>query len=164
MLKRRMEITCQGFQAMNFKTLPALTLAILLCTGAFAEQPTEIRALLTGSQFHALPLVADIPPQVLRLCIDHDEQMAERGAAWNVTDVVDTLPTARLIWAVTDGATYVIHFEHGGRGHSDILVVASSRGPTASQLLWKSSDYRFGDFAFLVASLNARATGQGHPR
>jgi hypothetical protein len=147
----------------NVKTLLALILGVLICTGTFAETSTGIRALLAGSQFHALPLVADIPPQVLRLCIGHDEQMAERDGAWNATDVVGGLPRARLIWAVTDGATYVIHFEQGGRGHSDIIVVASSQGPKASQLLWRHSGHRFSDFAFLVASLDALETDAPRP-
>lgn len=153
-----------GSMDLNLKALAALALSVVLFTGAFAETPIAITELLRDGHFYGLPAVADIPTQVLRFCVGDNEKMAERGADWNRTDAGNGLPTARLLWAVTDGTTYVVHFEFSGIGQSDLVVVVSSGDALENRLLWKLSGYRFSDFTFLVRALGALATDHEHSR
>jgi hypothetical protein len=84
---------------------------------------------------------------------DADISQAQMGRARGVSeDVVsnienvtrslpmeDSIVWARLIWAVTDGVTYVIQFERGGRGQSEYIIMASAPDRGVSRILWKDS-------------------------
>src|SRR5436190_1759673 len=106
------------------------TWLVLLIAIAFLANPSWGRvehlsdsvrtALQSKSQFRPLKSVQDIPQSVVMLFVDHNGRVADVSAPWNATDTVskDSPPSKRLIWAQTDGARFVVHYERGGLSHS----------------------------------------------
>ena len=107
------------------------------------------------SRFHEVHAATNLPPTVFALCADGSGRLAEPGQKWEVTDVItdDKLPTKRLIWAVTDGDYYVVHYERGGYAHSfHFLVVKLKEGDGKPSLVWRGVGGQIEDFrAFLDA-------------
>jgi hypothetical protein len=83
--------------------------------------------------------------------------MADRGGAWNKTDVVTnpSLPFRRLIWAVEIKGYYVIHYEMGGIGYSThYLIAALDRGKDKWSVLWSAAAFESSrDFPAFIADL-----------
>lgn len=97
-----------------------------------AALPAEDRDHLANDTFTPLAHVRDLPAPVAQAMTKSVlygaapvKAMAEPGAKWQATDVVreQGLPRHRLLWAAVSLALCVIHYESGGRGHSDSLFV-----------------------------------------
>ena len=111
------------------------------------------KALRDVSRFREIHTATNLPPSVFALCADSAGRLAEPGQKWEATDVImdDKLPTKRLVWAVTDGDYYVVHYERGGRGHSFHVLVAKLKDGMQS-FVWYGAGARLKDFrAFLDA-------------
>lgn len=113
------------------KRLALLFLAIVtsqaFCYADVTKLPADDQKVLSdASRFRELHSVTNLPPAIFARCADHKGRLAEPGQKWKVTDVItdDKLPTKRLIWAVTDGEYYVVHYECGGYAHSFHVLVA----------------------------------------
>src|SRR5689334_1918374 len=102
------------------------------CSADITKLPAEHKkAMQDVSRFREVQGVTGLPPTIVALCADHNGKIAEPGQKWQVTDVAsdDTLPSKRLVWAVTDGGYYVVHYESGGIAHAfHVLVVKLKRG------------------------------------
>jgi len=119
------------------KLLLPLFIGVLLsadsghAASADLKVPPEIRqALRDSGKFHEIAKVADLPPGVLKAITNGGNIMANPGEDWQVTDVIQPgkeLPGRRLIWAATDGAHCVVHFESGGIAHSFHVSVLELR-------------------------------------
>jgi hypothetical protein len=88
---------------------------------------------------------AQIPSAVKLACAsvmaDHRFWLADPGKPYNETDVeVDLkIPGRRLIWVAHMPGYYVVHYEHGGRGHGySVLVVQYERGSPAN-VVWAAA-------------------------
>jgi hypothetical protein len=113
------------------------------------------KVLLDSSRFHELRSTTNLPPTVAALCTDGKGKLAEPGQKWQVTDIItdDSLPRKRLIWGVTDGEHYVVHYEQGGRGHSfHVLVATYNAGDSKAKVVWEGAGDQFKDYSpFLIA-------------
>jgi hypothetical protein len=97
---------------------------------AFGGGPNldRVPGLLHNTKAKVLMSTASIPPWILKICRDREGKIAEPGAEWNATDVVQLrLPWARLQWAVTDGSLYVVRCEVGGFASHYQTVVAGPK-------------------------------------
>src|SRR6185295_11348000 len=124
--------------------LPALFAAVALVATGLADSvkmPQEVReALKAPEKFHDIRKVADLPPDVLKLTPHGGTGMANPGEEWQVTDVVRdrTLPGRRLIWAASNGAYCVIHYETGGIAHIfHTAVIGLEHGKTEAHVVWE---------------------------
>lgn len=106
----------------TFVALPNLALADMA-----KLSPEQQKIFADASRFQAIRASSNLPPAVVRLCADGAGRFAESGKAWNVGDAVrdPNLPSSRLIWAVTDGDHYVVHFERGGVEHTFEIMIVS---------------------------------------
>jgi hypothetical protein len=115
----------------------------------------DLKALRDVSRFHDLHAATDLPPAVLALCVDENGRLAEPGQKWQVTDVItdQTLPGKRLIWAVTNGDYYVVHYERGGIAHSfHVLVARLKARDSKPSFVWRAAGKQLANFrAFLDA-------------
>jgi hypothetical protein len=124
---------------------PAAAVALLLlCAPALAsakvtQLPADARAILhRPDQFQEVRAKAKLPASILEL-LGGDAQIADPGQPWQVTDVVESPPRPwqRLDWAAVAGDLYLVHYEHGGIGHSFELVLARwKKGDARAQVLW----------------------------
>jgi|SRR5437867_3718831 len=126
------------------------------CRADVTKLPADDQKVLREvSRFHAIHGATNLPPGVLALCADSRGRLAEPGQKWQVTDSITDgkLPTKRLVWAVTDGDYYVVHYERGGRGHSfHVLVTKLNVGKSKSNFVWRGVGGQLKDFrAFLDA-------------
>jgi len=115
------------------------------------------KALQNSSRFHEIRATKNLPPAVVALCADESGRLAEPGQKWEITDVITdvTLPRKRLIWAVTDGEYYVVHYERGGRGHSfHMLVVAFTKGDAMPRDTWYGAGNQLKDYPAFIAALH----------
>lgn len=115
------------------------------------------KALQDFSRFHEIRATKDLPPAVVALCADESGRLAEPGQKWEITDVITdvTLPRKRLIWAVTDGEYYVVHYERGGYGHSfHMLVVAFTKGDAMPGDAWYGVGNQLKDYPAFIAALH----------
>lgn len=113
---------------------PTLVFVVtLLCLRAhflFAKVehlPAERRhALEAAAHFRMLNSTSEVPAALIALCANRDGKMAEPGGKWEPSDAIDdpSLPSKRLIWAATDGAYYIVHYESGGIAHIYHVLVA----------------------------------------
>jgi len=134
-----------------------LTVAIQsFCLAGVTKLPAEDQKVLRdASRFHAIHSATNLPSAVFVLCADGSGRLAEPGQKWQVTDVIrdHRLPTSRLIWAVTDGDYYVVHYERGGYAHSFHVLVAKLKvGESKPSFVWQGVGGQLKDFkAFLDA-------------
>jgi hypothetical protein len=60
-----------------------------------------------------------------------------------------------LIWAVTDGDYYVVHYESGGIGHGfHALVVKLDGGHDKTSFVWHGVGERLKDFRSFLDAIN----------
>ncbi|MFA5335748.1 MAG: hypothetical protein WC324_02385 [Candidatus Omnitrophota bacterium] len=115
------------------------------------------KALQNSSRFHEIRATKNLPPAVVALCADESGRLAEPGQKWEITDVITdvTLPRKRLIWAVTDGEYYVVHYERGGYGHSfHVLVVTLTKGDAAPRDTWYGVGNQLKNYPAFIAALH----------
>lgn len=110
------------------------------------------------SSFHDIHTASNLPQGVFDLCADNEGRLAEPGRRWEATDYITNskLPRNRLVWAVTNGDYYVVHYESGGWGHNFNVLVARLK-PTAIKpnVVWQGLGGKlksFGAFLDAVAS------------
>jgi hypothetical protein len=112
-----------------------------LCLADVSKLPADDqKALRDISRFHEVDGATNLPVSVFALCADFKGRLAEPGQKWQVTDVItdDTLAFKRMIWAVTDGEFYVVHYEEGGYAHSFYFLVAKLRaGESKPVFIWR---------------------------
>ena len=136
--------------------LLATLLVQRVCDADVTKLPAEHKkALQDVSRFREVHAVTNLPPAVVALCADHNGRIAEPGQKWQVSDVItdDTLPRKRLIWAATNGDSYVVHYESGGIAHGfHVLVVRLKRGDDKPSFMWHGVGRQLKDFrSFLDA-------------
>lgn len=111
-------------------------LAICLCFFVFGDMSQaavthlsfEFRShLQQTNSFKNIDVTAQLPHAIFALCADSNGFMADPGKKWEPTDNITDplLPRKRLIWAVSDGHYFVVHYEAGGLAHSYHFLVAS---------------------------------------
>lgn len=124
---------------------PAFCLLALMafqafCHGDVTKLPADDQKVLRDiTHFHQIHAATNLPAAIFALCADSRGKLAEPGKKWQATDVHtdDTLPDKRLVWAVTDGNYYVVHYESGGIGHSYHIVVAKLKnGESKPNFVW----------------------------
>jgi hypothetical protein len=135
-------------------------MAIQICCYAdVTKLSVEYRkALQDSSRFHEVRVTTNLPPAVVALCADDSGRLAEPSQKWEATDVItdETLPRKRLIWAVTDGEYYVVHYERGGRGHSfHVLVATFIKGDTKPKDTWRGVGNRLKDYSAFLEALKS---------
>jgi hypothetical protein len=134
-----LSVAIQGFCFADVNKLPA----------------DDQKVLRDVSRFREIHTAMNLPPVVFALCADENGRLAEPGQKWEVTDVITDhkLPRKRLIWAVTNGDYYVMHYERGGYAHSfHVLVVRLKAGESKPHLVWRGVGGPLKDFrAFLDA-------------
>ncbi len=114
------------------------------------------QALRDVSRFHEIHGATNLPPVVFALCTDAAGRLAEPGEKWELGDVITDakLPTKRLIWVVTDGEYYVVHYERGGRAHSfHVLAARLKDGESKPSLTWRGVGDHLNDFKAFVRAL-----------
>lgn len=126
------------------------------CYADVTKLPVDDQKVLRDvSRFHEIHTATNLPATVFALCADGAGRLAEPGQKWQVTDTItdDKLPTKRLVWAVTDGDYYVVHYERGGRGHSfHVLVAKLKAGESKPSFVWRGVGVQLRAFrAFLDA-------------
>jgi len=126
------------------------------CFADVTKLPVDDQKVLRDvSRFREIHGATNLPPAVFALCADFHGRLTEPGQKWEVADVIidDKLPTKRLIWAVTDGDYYVVHYERGGYAHSfHVLVAKLGVGESKPSLVWRGAGGELKDFrAFLDA-------------
>ncbi|MGH7952840.1 MAG: hypothetical protein ACREFE_13110 [Limisphaerales bacterium] len=132
-----------------------------ICHADVTKLPADIqKSLRDVSRFHEIHVATNLPPAIFALCADYKGRLAEPGQKWEVTDVItdDKLPTKRLIWAVTDGDYYVVHYERGGYAHSFHFLVAKLKvSESKSSFIWRGVGGQLKDYS---AFLEALQTGK----
>ena len=105
---------------------PYVTLLVALL--AAAPIPAQAKPACTVRGAWTFPRKADLPRGAAAAL---GFAMAERGAPWNATDVLDSrrpLPSARFIAARQRGCTLAIDYEQGGIAHLRMTAVLSWDG------------------------------------
>lgn len=104
-----------------------------------------------------------LPATIRALCADAQGKLADPGEAWESTDVVGKgrLARHRLIWAVTDAAYYVVHFETGGRGHAYRVAVFSTESGQQPRQLLRAYSKRLARYTDFLQSLAAGELKEG---
>jgi hypothetical protein len=109
--------------------MPLLLIAGMLLPGWLLAAPDSqaMLDLLRTAPFSKLSHIAELPPAVLRACVNDPQDVADPGEPFNPTDLRlpgYTEPGTRLVWAATDSEHYVLDFEYGGLGyHQTVLIV-----------------------------------------
>jgi hypothetical protein len=128
-----------------------------ICFADVTKLPADDqKALRDVSRFHEIDTATNLPSAIFALCADYKGRLAEPGQKWEVTDVItdDTLPTKRLIWAVTDGDYYVVHYERGGYAHSfHFLVARLKAGESKPSFVWRGVGGRLKDYSAFLETL-----------
>jgi hypothetical protein len=137
-------------------SLLVIVAAQVCCYADVTKLPADDqKALRDVSRFREIHAATNLPPSIFALCVDHKGRLAESGQKWEMTDVItdDKLPTRRLVWAVTDGEYYVVHYERGGYAHSfHVLVARLKAGDSKPGFVWRGVGGHLKDFgAFLDA-------------
>jgi ABC-type amino acid transport substrate-binding protein len=111
-----------------------------ICIADVTKLPADNqKALRDVSRFHEIPSATNLPPAVFAFCADHSGRLAGPGQKWEVSDVINnaTLAQKRMIWAVTDGSLFVVHYESGGRAHGfHVLVAKLEAGHGKASFVW----------------------------
>jgi hypothetical protein len=143
--------------------LPLLLLLAML-PGELIAMPdsTALLDMLRGARFRSLSHVTDLPPAVLRACVDDPKNVADPGGPFNSTDAGELdhpKPRTRLAWAATDGEHYVAEFEYGGIGyHRTVLVIAFDRAKDAAKVLAEAQDVNASSVDELIKAASASST------
>ena len=130
---------------MNLKRLSLLLIFLCAPSFGYAEAtniaPDTRTALEHPQDFHDIASTKNLPATVMALCLYNTNKMADPGGKWEATDDVsdDSLPRTRLIWAAAKDNLYVVHYEHGGRGHSYHLLVAALQPNGSAKAIWHAS-------------------------
>jgi hypothetical protein len=101
-------------------------LILLLLVAAPAIAPAKPACTVRGAW--SFPRKADLPRGAAAAL---GFAMAERGAAWNPTDVLDSrrpLPSARFIAARQRGCALAIDYEQGGIAHVRMTAILAWNG------------------------------------
>src|SRR5581483_2983099 len=121
-----------------------------LASGDLSQFPaTDRKALQQEGNFRDLPTTKALPRAILDLCIGEGGKIAGPGQPWNATDAIidPSLPGRRLVWAVTDGNYYIVHYESGGIAHLFHFVVATfPKGASKPKLVWQADGLKCDDF------------------
>jgi hypothetical protein len=121
-------------------SLLAIMAVQFICSADVTKLPADDqKALRDTSHFHEIQAATNLPPAVFSLCADFHGRFGEPGEKWEVSDVIidDKLPRKRMIWAVTDGGYYVVHYESGGYAHSfHVLVAKLEAGHGKPSFVW----------------------------
>lgn len=112
---------------------------------ASLEQPATIKMLFSTSQ---------LPSSVKAACAsataDHKFWLAKPSGRFEETDTVSglwPLPSRRLIWIAQLPGYFVVHYEYGGRGLSNhILVVHRDSTSGEANLVWACVGHRFDNY------------------
>ena len=136
-----------------------ILLAVAIQSVCFADvtklPPDDQKVLREVSRFREIHAATNLPAAVFALCADSGGRLAEPGQKWEVTDFIadNKLPRKRLVWAVTDGDYYVVHYERGGYAHSfHVLVAKLKAGDSKPGFVWQGAGGQLKDFkAFLDA-------------
>ena len=101
---------------------------------------------------------ADLPAELLAQCKDGDGRLADPGAAWVSGSLVwnAVLPRHRLLWAVTIGPYYVVHFERGGFAHTYRVLIAKGDGNGAVHIALRADSGRFEQYAQFAQALRTQ--------
>jgi hypothetical protein len=130
-----------------------------ICFADVTKLPADDqKALRDFSRFHEIHAATNLPPAIFALCADSNGRLAESGQKWEVTDVItdDKLPTKRLIWAVTDGDYYVVHYERGGYAHSfHFLVARLKAGESKPSFVWRGVGGQIKDYSAFLEALQS---------
>jgi hypothetical protein len=125
---------------------PSLATAVLVAAaaGSCSPEPVASRLEWRGHHLREVGSLAAIPAAI-RAGLGSDrpgiEGVAERGRPFNVTDVVDDrLPMRRFLTAGSDGETWLVALEHGGRGYRVEVFLFSTREPAAPEPKWVLPD------------------------
>jgi hypothetical protein len=125
-------------------------LLVISCiwTASFAQEhhqlsPDERQHILDG-QFKVMSTTDGIPPEVRKAFCEmtrqHSFAMANPGQKYQVGDVIfdRSLPRRRLVFAGASDNKWFIHYERGGRGVGEYLVVLKVGSGGDAKLLWGS--------------------------
>ena len=126
------------------------------CLAKVTKLPPDCQKILHDvSRFRGISSATNLPTAVFALCSDDNGRLAEAGQRWEATDLITdrTLPRKRLIWAVTNGDYYVVHYERGGDAHSFHVLVAKLKiGEGKLSFVWRGVGEKLKDFkAFINA-------------
>jgi hypothetical protein len=129
----------------------------LLCRADVTMLPIDDQKVLREiTRFHQIHAATNLPPAILKLCADQNGRLAEAGQTWERSDFIrdDKLPRHRMIWSVTDGDYYVVHYERGGYAPSFRLLVAKLKaGDVKPSLVWRGAGGQIEDFKAFVDAL-----------
>ena len=129
------------------------------CHADVTKLSLELRkALQDSSRFHEVRTTTNLPVAMMALCADDRGRLAEPGQKWEATDVITdpALPRKRLIWGVTDGEKYVVHYERGGRGHSfHVLVATFKKGEMKPKQIWRGVGDRLKTYSAFLEALRS---------
>jgi len=131
----------------------------IVCYADVIKLPADVEKTLRDvSRFHEIHAATNLPPAIFSLCADYKGRLAESGQKWEVTDVItdDKLPAKRLIWAVTDGVYYAVHYERGGYAHSfHFLVARLKAGETKPSFVWRGVGGHLKDYSAFLEALRS---------
>ncbi len=147
------------------KSIAALLLVLSL-TSPVQAQITKLSrndriALEQRSTIKMLSSTEDFPPEVVSACRtvtgDHQFWLAKPGARFQATDVVRglwTLPRRRLIWIAHIGDYFVVHYEYGGIGLSNhVLVVRSDSRFHSANVVWSAVGPRLASYSEFIKAV-----------
>jgi hypothetical protein len=142
-------------------SLLAVMAVQIICCADVTKLPADDQKVLSDvSRFHQIHAVTNLPAAVFSLCADGSGKLAEPGQKWEVSDVITdaTLPRKRMIWAVTDGGYYVVHYESGGYAHSfHVLVAKLEAGHSKPSFVWHGVCFDpLKDFSAFVDALTTK--------
>jgi hypothetical protein len=143
------------------RSLLCFLAALLLQTPCDAKvaklSPPDRKVLENFFDFRQINNVGSLPPAIITWCADRNDRFANPDQKWEATDVSmdEGLPRKRLIWAVTRGDYYVVHYEAGGRGHSYHVLVAICQPKESHPIVvWHGIGDQLKDFTAFLAALN----------
>jgi hypothetical protein len=120
------------------------------------EHPASLKMLSSMSQ-----IPADVKSACATVMADHQFRLANPGRPFQATDVqtvVWPLPLRRLIWGAEVGDYFVIHYEYGGRGLSNhILLVQREPRSHQARVIWSATGKRFGSYDKFAKAIQADA-------
>ena len=101
---------------------PVIFATASIATAACGSGCTANTVRWRGHVFHEVRTLADLPPRIqsaLGATRPGIDGIADRDEPFNATDVVyNDHPTRRFLTAGSDGDTWLVAVEHGGRGYN----------------------------------------------